>query len=119
MRFKIPDVLANENVRVHGQCHCVFQMPANGQRDSRTSVDEHRQRRIAASPPEDLLPAKDNPNDRVIRVALDPAIVNEEHIGDCSKTPAGIMFIYSNRLVCLIAARRNHRATGFAQQNVV
>jgi hypothetical protein len=117
--FEVAQMLADEHLGAAGEGHGVFQMRAYGEQIRHLSGKCNGQRRIAARPPENHLPAEQDTDNRIVHVTDDRAVVYKKQIGDTLETGQGLMLVRADRFVAEITAGGNERHAGIPEQDVV
>ena len=68
------------------------------------SPERNRQRRVTTRTAQHYCPPGDQPNDRIIDVSNDRAVVHEVKIGQAAETFDGFVFVNADRLIAQISA---------------
>ena len=112
-------MLADEDLSAFAHSNCVLEMSTDGNGLRQFVACDHRQRRVAASPADQLRCALNDSGDRVVDMALDWPVVNQEAVGDSSETIESFVLVDTERLFGEIAAGGDNRTIQFAHQNEV
>jgi hypothetical protein len=98
-RFQVADVLADEDLPPHAKSNGVFKMRAHGQNGGRLAGQQHRQRRVTPRPAQKLRLVPHQPEDAIVYVALNGAIVDQKRIGDVAQALHGLSFVGTDGFV--------------------
>jgi hypothetical protein len=117
--IQVADVLAEEDLRSYGYGDCILQVCADRQNRPKNAVYPHRQRSVAARPPQHhLVPARDA-HDRIVAGALDGTVVQQKGIRDAAEALLRLFVAGGDRLVTAVSAGRHQRKSALARQQVV
>ena len=102
--FEVADVLADEDVLADGEGDAVLEVGADGQRWCHGSRELDREGSITPGAAQYHLAAQEHAHDRVVYVADNGAVVDQEEVGDAGKALQRVVLVGANRLVGEVAA---------------
>ena len=97
--LEIADVLAHEDVAADRNGDCVLEMGAHREHRRGFVLHPHRERSVAARPPDNGLPSQDHARHGVVHMPGDRPIVHQEQVGDAEEPFGGLVLVRADRLV--------------------
>ena len=117
-RIEVADVRAQHDAIGGSEGNCCLQVAAEGQH-TRGELRGNRRWRVAAGAPDDLRPARDYTDDRIVHRAHDWPVMDEEQVGDAGKALQGFALVDDDGLVGAVAAGRDDRKAEVGEQKLM